>query len=66
MTKSNIKDGLRAYGEVITITQLADYLGVDRHTASQMLRGVPHWKVGNAKRYTVDDVAEELFGRLTV
>lgn len=63
MTKADIKQGLRAYGELVTIKEVAEYLRISRNTASRMLQDYTCLQVGRSKRYHINDVAEAVIER---
>lgn len=58
MTRQGVRRSLERYGDFLTVTQVADWLGVDRHTASQYLTGFDYLPNGKAKLYHKDDVTE--------
>lgn len=58
MDKQELKRRIIAnYGEMVNVTQTAQFIGCTRQTARVILRGVPYLDTGKAKKYTADDVA---------
>ena len=51
--------------EFVGVNQVAEYLGVHRNTASQLLRGLPYIN-GRPKRFAVTDVAGRIDENLEV
>ena len=44
----------------MNLTQIADFLGINRETAHNMMCDVPCWTNGRDKRYLVDEIAEKM------
>lgn len=61
--KKTLKEGLQKRGELLTITQVAAFCGIDRHTAAAILRGTPCLRIGSKKLFTAEDIAEALIER---
>ena len=58
MNKQDIRQGLKTYGELVTIKEVAEYLRVSRNTVSRMLQYYTCLQIGKAKKYHINDVAE--------
>lgn len=67
MTKRQIADRLRRYGEFVNVNQVAEFCGIHRGTAStSVLGGLPCWLNGREKKYFVEDVAEAIYSQTIV
>ena len=60
MNKQNVKRGLERYGDFLNVTQVAEWLSVDRGTARQYLAGLEYIPNGKEKKYHKDDIAERI------
>lgn len=61
MDKQQITRELNAeYGSFVSVTEVAEYLRVDRSTARKWMYGVSYLPCGTKKLYHVNDIAERL------
>lgn len=63
MNKQNIERAIGQGKQFLSITEIADRIGIDRGTARAILKGVPYQPFGKKKLYAVADVAEVLYRR---
>lgn len=63
MNKQNIERAIGQGKQFLSITEIADRIGIDRGTARAILKGVPYQPIGRRKLYAVSDVAEVLYRR---
>ena len=61
MDRREVKARLIAnYGEMLNVTQVAQFIGCTRQTARQLLKGYDYLDTGRAKKYVADDVARAI------
>lgn len=63
MNKQDLQRAFGKHGEFLSVTQIANIIGIDRGTARAILKGVPYQPFGKKKLYAVADVAEVLYRR---
>lgn len=63
MNKQNIERAIGQGKQFLSITEIADRIGIDRGTVRAILKGVPYQPFGKKKLYAVADVAEVLYRR---
>lgn len=63
MNKQGIERAIGQGKQFLSITEIADRIGIDRGTARAILKGVPYQPFGKKKLYAVADVAEVLYRR---
>lgn len=63
MNKQGIERAIGQGKQFLSVTEIADRIGIDRGTARQILQGVPYQPFGKKKLYAVVDVAEVLYRR---
>ena len=63
MNKQDIRRGLERYGDFLTISDVAGFLGVYRGTARGILSGLEYIPNGRSKLYHREDVAEAIYRR---
>ena len=63
MDRQTIKRTFEKHGEFLTVTQVAEVLGIDRGTARGLLYGLEYLPVGRKKLYFSGDVASRLMER---
>lgn len=63
MNKQNIERAIGQGKQFLSVTEIADRIGIDRGTARAILKGVPYQPFGKKKLYAVADVAEVLYRR---
>ena len=60
MDRQTLKRTLESHGSFLTVTQIADILGIDRGTARGLLSGLEYVPLGRKKLY----LATDFIGRL--
>ena len=63
MNKQGIERAIGQGKQFLSVTEIADRIGIDRGTARAILKGVPYQPFGKKKLYAVADVAEVLYRR---
>lgn len=63
MNKQGIERAIGQGKQFLSVTEIANIIGIDRGTARQILQGVPYQPFGKKKLYAVADVAEVLYRR---
>lgn len=63
MNKQGIERAIGQGKAFLSVTEIANIIGIDRGTARQILQGVPYQPFGKKKLYAVADVAEVLYRR---
>lgn len=66
MNKQSIRSSFEKHGEFLSVTQVAEILGIDRGTARGILHGLAFVPLGKKKLYHVSDIAERLNERKQV
>lgn len=67
MNKQDIIRGLKSeYGEFVSVTEISQYLRVDRGTTRGMLYGISFLPCGRKKLYHIADVAQRVMERMEV
>lgn len=63
MDRQTLKRTLESHGSFLTVTQIADILGIDRGTARGLLSGLEYLPVGRKKLYFSGDITSRLMER---
>lgn len=63
MNKQSIERAIGQGKQFLSVTEIANIIGIDRGTARAILKGVPYQPFGKKKLYAVADVAEVLYRR---
>lgn len=63
MNKQDLTRAFGKHGEFLSVTEIANIIGIDRGTTRQILQGVPYIPIGRKKLYAITDVAEVLYRR---
>ena len=65
MNKQDIKRSIeQKYGAFVNVTEVAEYLKVDRGTARGVLNGLAYLPNGREKQYFTGDVADRIMERI--
>ena len=65
MNKQQVKRSLEQKGEFLSLTDIAEVIGIDRGTARAWMYGVPYLPVGRKKLFHTADVAERIMEKQT-
>ena len=60
MNKQDVRRSFERHGNFLSVTQVAECMGVDRGTARQMLVGLSYIPCGRKKLYHINDISERL------
>lgn len=63
MNRQDIEKTLGRQGDLLTITQIADAMNLDRGTVRRMLFGINYLPCGRKKLFHIKDVSERLIER---
>jgi len=64
MNRQELTQSMKSrYGDFLTISEMAEFLKVDRGTVRQWMYGVPYLPCGKAKKFCASDIAQRLIER---